>query len=189
METTETNKYPRLSEDNFDSGEFYQFLKNALIGRRIMKLTSTYIELDNGYTVKIRPNWGCDCGNGSAVIESDYVGEPLDAAVMNVDYEEIKEYDDRYHEGFNIFIYMKNKVINIEGTDAYEDGNYYGSGFWVSAEMPVDREREVEESKRREEEAARKRKRAGGAMGYMATRPIIRPKKKVKPGKNLKWKI
>jgi hypothetical protein len=186
-------KYPRLSEDNFDSGEFYQFLKNALIGRRIVKLDSRYIELDNGYTIKIRPNWGCDCGNGSAEIEADYVDKPLDAAVMNVKYEEIEDYDQRHHTGFKIFIYMKNEVINIEGTDAYEEyEDYYGSGFWLDAEMPEHRaQREAKEAERKAKhaEAMKHPKKLPGAMGYMASSPIIRPKKKVKPGNNLKWKI
>ena len=185
METAETNKYPRLSEDKFNSGEFYQFLKNALIGRRIIKFSSSYIELDNGYTIKIRPNWGCDCGNGSAVIESDYVGEPLDAAVMNVKYGEIEEYDRRHHTGFRIFIYMKNEVISIEGTDAYEDGDYYGSGFWLDAEMPEHRARREAEEAERKAKAAKHPKKLPGAMGYMASSPIIRPKKK----NELKWKI
>lgn len=177
-------KYPRLSEDNFDSGEFYQFLKNALIGRRIIKLTESYLELDNGYTVKIRPNYGCDCGNGSAVIESDYVGEPLDAAVMNVKYEEIEDYDQRHHTGFKIFIYMKNEVINIEGTDAYEEyEDYYGSGFWLDAEMPEHRaQREAEKAEREAKriEVTERSKKLPGAMGYMASQPIIRRKNRKK---------
>lgn len=177
-------KYPRLSEDNFDSGEFYQFLKNALIGRRIIKLTESYLELDNGYTVKIRPNYGCDCGNGSAVIESDYVGEPLDAAVMNVKYEEIEDYDQRHHTGFKIFIYMKNEVINIEGTDAYEEyEDYYGSGFWLDAEMPEHRaQREAEKAEREAKriEVTEHSKKLPGAMGYMASQPIIRRKNRKK---------
>ena len=165
------DKYPYLGEDNFNSGEFYNFLKTALIGRRIIKFSSSYIELDNGYTIKIRPNWGCDCGNGSAEIEADYVDKPLDAAVMNVKYEEIEEYDNRHHTGFRIFIYMKNEVINIEGTDAYEEyEDYYGSGFWLDAEMPEHRaQREAKEAER-EAKAAKHPKRSYGAMGYMASR-------------------
>jgi hypothetical protein len=161
-------KYPLLGGDNFDSGEFYRFLKSALIGRRIIKFSSTYIELDNGYTVKIRPNWGCDCGNGSAEIEADYVDKPLDAAVMNVKYEEIEDYDERHHTGFRIFVYMKNEVINIEGTDAYEEyEDYYGSGFWLDAEMPEHRaQREAKEAERE----AKRSKELPGAMGYMASR-------------------
>lgn len=133
-------KYPELGEDNFNSWEFYDFLKNALIGRRIIKLTESYLELDNGYTVKIRPNYGCDCGNGSAVIESDYVGEPLDAAVMGLEYEE--SWSDEYADNtcFRIFILMKNNKISFEGSDATDGEPHYGSGFWVSATMPDDRE-------------------------------------------------
>lgn len=163
-------KYPLLGGDNFDSGEFYRFLKNALIGRRIIKFSSSYIELDNGYIIKIRPNWGCDCGNGSAEIDADYIDKPLDAAVMNVKYEEIEDYDQRHHTGFKIFIYMKNEVINIEGTDAYEEyEDYYGSGFWLDAEMPEHRaQREAKEAEReakRIESAAKH-----PAYHYMASR-------------------
>lgn len=133
-------KYPELGEDNFNSWEFYDFLKNALIGRRIIKFSSTYIELDNGYTVKIRPNWGCDCGNGSAEIEADYVDKPLDAAVMGLEYEE--SWSDEYADNtcFRIFILMKNNKISFEGSDATDGEPHYGSGFWVSATMPDDRE-------------------------------------------------
>lgn len=177
-------KYPELGEDNFNSWEFYDFLKNALIGRRIIKFSSTYIELDNGYTVKIRPNWGCDCGNGSAEIEADYVDKPLDAAVMNVKYEEIEDYDQRHHTGFKIFIYMKNEVINIEGTDAYEEyEDYYGSGFWLDAEMPEHRaQREAEKAEREAKriEVTERSKKLPGAMGYMASQPIIRRKNRKK---------
>ena len=142
-------KYPLLGGDNFDSGEFYRFLKSALIGRRIIKFSSRYIELDNGYIIKIRPNYGCDCGSGSAEISASYIDKPLDAAVMNVEYEDIKDYDERGHEGFKIFIYTKNKVINVEGTDAEEWGGYYGSGFWLDAEMPEHRaQREAKEAER-----------------------------------------
>lgn len=120
--------------------KIYDFLKNALIGRRIIKFSSTYIELDNGYTVKIRPNWGCDCGNGSAEIEADYVDKPLDAAVMGLEYEE--SWSDEYADNtcFRIFILMKNNKISFEGSDATDGEPHYGSGFWVSATMPDDRE-------------------------------------------------
>lgn len=163
-------KYPLLGGDNFDSGEFYRFLKSALIGRRIIKFSSRYIELDNGYIIKIRPNYGCDCGSGSAEISASYIDKPLDAAVMNVKYEEIEDYDERHHTGFKIFVYTKNEVIDIEGTDAEEWGGYYGSGFWLDTEMPEHRaQREAKEAER-EAKAAKHPKRSYGAMGYMASR-------------------
>ena len=65
---------------------------------------------------------------------------------------------------------MKNEVINIEGTDAYEEyEDYYGSGFWVDAEMPEHRaQREAKEAEReakRIESAAKH-----PAYRYMASR-------------------
>ena len=62
------------------------------------------------------------------------------------------EYDEQFGEpGFKIFILMKNHKICFEGNNASDGEPYYGSGFWVDATMPADREREAEEAKRREE--------------------------------------
>lgn len=133
-------KYPELGEDNFKSREFYDFLKNALIGRRIVKFSSTYIELDNGYIIEIQPNWGGGSGKGESIIEADVINEPLDAAVMGLEYEE--SWSDEYSDNtcFKIFILMKNYKISFEGSDATDGEPHYGSGFWVSATMPNDRE-------------------------------------------------
>ena len=133
-------KYPELGEDNFNSWAFYDFLKNALIGRRIIKFSSTYIELDNGYIIEIQPNWGGGSGKGESIIEADVINEPLDAAVMGLEYEE--SWSDEYADNtcFRIFILMKNNKISFEGSDATDGEPHYGSGFWVSATMPDDRE-------------------------------------------------
>lgn len=90
-----SEKYPYVQRENFDSGEIYKFFKDNLIGRKITKITHESIKLDNGYVVKIHPN--------------------------------------------------------------------YGSGFWVDATMPADREREAEEAKRREEA---RRARNGGTLWW-----------------------
>lgn len=87
----------------------------------------------------------------------------LDAAIMNVRYEET-EYDEQFGEsGFKIFVLMKNNKICFEGNDASNGEPYYGSGFWVDATMPADREREAEEAKRREEA---RRARNGGTLWW-----------------------
>lgn len=60
-------KYPKLDYENYDSGELYDFLKETLIGRRLIHFGESYIKLDNGYEISIYPNDGCgSCPNGRA---------------------------------------------------------------------------------------------------------------------------
>lgn len=77
--------------------------------------------------------------NGESIIEVDAISEPLDAAVMGLEYEE--SWSDEYSDNtcFKIFILMKNYKISFEGSDATDGEPHYGSGFWVSATMPNDR--------------------------------------------------
>ena len=158
-----SEKYPYIERENFDSGEIYKFFKDNLVGHRITKITHESIELDNGYVVKIHPNYGCDCGKGNSFIDFPSAKGALDAAIMNVKYEET-EYDEQFSEpGFKIFVLMKNHKICFEGNDASDGEPYYGSGFWVDATMPADREREAEEAKRREEA---RRARNGGTLWW-----------------------
>ena len=56
-----------------------------------------------------------------------------------------------------------NNKICFEGNDASDGEPHYGSGFWVDATMPADREREAEEAKRREEA---RRARNGGTLWW-----------------------
>lgn len=135
-----TLKYPRLRHENLNSGELCKFLEETIIGRRIIKLNQEYIELDNGYIIEIQPNWGGGSGKGESIIEADVINEPLDAAVMGLEYEE--SWSDEYADNtcFKIFILMKNNKISFEGSDATDGEPHYGSGFWVTATMPNDRE-------------------------------------------------
>ena len=59
---------------------------------------------------------------------------------MGLEYEE--SWSDEYADNtcFRIFILMKNNKISFEGSDATDGEPHYGSGFWVSATMPDDRE-------------------------------------------------
>lgn len=41
-------KYPKLDYENYDSGGLYDFLKETLIGRRLIHFGESYIKLDNG---------------------------------------------------------------------------------------------------------------------------------------------
>lgn len=59
-----SEKYPYIERENFDSGELYKFFKDNLIGRKITEITHESIKLENGYAIKIHPNYGCDCGKG-----------------------------------------------------------------------------------------------------------------------------
>lgn len=141
-----SNKYPHLQHVKLDSGELCALFETSLVGRRIVKIDGETIELDNGYVIKITPNCGCTCGKGDSFIdlitEQD---EPLDAAVMNVEYEEVWDYERFDSPGFKIFILTKNNRICLEGNDATDGEPYYGSGFWVRATMPEHRLREAVE--------------------------------------------
>ena len=79
----------------------------------------------SGYEISIYPNDGCgSCPNGRAEISASDANTPLDAAVMNLEYEEV--WSDEYpgNVGFKIFILMKNEKISLEGSDASETEPY-----------------------------------------------------------------
>lgn len=142
------NKYPHLQYENLDSGGLCSLFETSLIGHQIVKIDSETIELDNGYIVKITPNCGCTCGKGDSYIDlATTPDESLDAAVMNVDYEEVWDYERYDSPSFKIFILTKNNKICFEGNDATNGEPYYGSGFWVRATMPEHRLREAAESR------------------------------------------
>lgn len=142
------NQYPHLQHENLDSGELCTLFETSLIGRKIVKIDSETIELDNGYIIKIAPNCGCTGGKGDSYIDlATTPDESLDAAVMYVEYEEVWDYERYDSPGFKIFILTKNNKICFEGNDATDGEPHYGSGFWVRATMPEHRLREASESR------------------------------------------
>ena len=56
-----------------------------------------------------------------------------------------------YRQGKSLTRIAAQGMMCAGGSDASDGEPYYGSGFWVDATMPADREREAEEAKRREE--------------------------------------
>lgn len=125
---------------NYPTGvELADYLKKELVGKRIVGMYGTAIELDNGRILEIEPNEGCDsCANGRASIRGDYVSTPAERAIMDVRYVEWETNGDA--SSFSIFILTANKhdsnlcdTVSLNGYDAFDVPSYYGTGFWVKA--------------------------------------------------------
>lgn len=182
------------TEWNYPTGiELAEYLKEELVGKKITYMDDTLIELDNGRVLEIAPNEGCDCcPNGNASIAGDSVRTASESAILDVKYSEWETHGES--SSFGIFILTANKhesnlydTVSISGYDAFDVPSYYGAGFWVRAAFkegmkPADAD--VAESNVGGNNAAGKRE-LPGAMGYMASNPVIRPKKR-KPSGTLK---
>ena len=167
---------------NYPTGsELADYLKQELVGKRIVQMRGTEIELDNGKILEIEPNEGCDsCSNGRASIHGDYITAPTERAILDVRYVEWETNGDA--SAFSIFILTTHKhdsnlydTVSLNGYDAFDVPSYYGTGFWVKATFKEGMEPEAEEPENVVKRVGHKN--LPGAMGYMANRAPIRPKK------------
>ena len=167
------------TEWNYRTGiELAEYLKEELVGKKIAYMDDTLIELDNGRVLEIAPNEGCDCcPNGNASIAGDSVRAASESAILDVKYSEWETHGES--SSFGIFILTANKyesnlydTVSISGYDAFDVPSYYGAGFWVRAAFKEGMKPAKPEPKTTQESA-----KLPGAMGYMANRPVITPKK------------
>ena len=69
------------------------------------------------------------CSNGWSAMELVGEYDDLDAAVMNVKYQDASTL---CGDEFKMFIYLADdRIITFNGDDGYGNG-YYGGGFWVT---------------------------------------------------------
>lgn len=120
-----------LDNESMDTVDFAEYLKEQLVGHKVVAVDSLRLTLDNGYIISIRENEGCGgCGNGwsSMNIPEDLVD--CENAIVDV---EVKSDPNGYSESYIISIFKENKVLSaINADDGYGNG-YYGGGFYVTA--------------------------------------------------------
>ena len=117
----------KFKQENLTSEELADLLRE-LIGVRITSINEELIVLEDGTSIEIEINEGCEgCSNGWSELSVAKSANP-DAAIMNVEYVE----DRKSYDKFKIFIYLaNNETIVLDGDEGIGNG-YYGSGFWVT---------------------------------------------------------
>ena len=117
----------KFKQENLTSEELAD-LWRELIGVRITSINEELIVLEDGTSIEIEINEGCEgCSNGWSEL-SVAKSANHDAAIMNVEYVE----DRKSYDKFKIFIYLaNNETIELDGDEGIGNG-YYGSGFWVT---------------------------------------------------------
>lgn len=120
----------KFKQENLSSDELADLLKE-LVGMKITSMYDELIVLEDGTCIEIDINEGCDvCSSGwsELSIVNQMNSVDLDAAIMNVEYQQ----DNGSSDKFKIFIYLaNNETIELDGDDGVGNG-YYGSGFWVT---------------------------------------------------------
>ena len=116
-------------------GEDLDELKKVLLYRKIVEVSFNeyqgYITLDDGTTLNICPNQGCDCGAGCYYLEEL---NKCDNAITDISIEYDRESG---YEYINIFVIAEDrrvKVIDIYGSD--DNCEYYGRGFRIFVDKP-----------------------------------------------------
>ncbi len=117
----------KFKQENLTSEELADLLRE-LIRVRITSINEELIVLEDGTSIEIEINEGCEgCSNGWSELSVAKSANP-DAAIMNVEYVE----DRKSYDKFKIFIYLaNNETIELDGDEGIGNG-YYGSGFWVT---------------------------------------------------------
>lgn len=117
----------KFKQENLTSEELADLLRE-LIGVRITSINEELIVLEDGTSIEIEINEGCEgCSNGWSELSVSKSANH-DAAIMNVEYVE----DRKSYDKFKIFIYLaNNETIELDGDEGIGNG-YYGSGFWVT---------------------------------------------------------
>lgn len=114
--------------------ELVEYLREKLVGRRIVKAQDDRLALDDGQIVVVQPNEGCGgCGHGWAEIDFSVLTN-TESAVMNVELATNPSDD----EIFQLFIYYVDQSCQVVDGDLGHDNGYYGQGFWVSLKELTD---------------------------------------------------
>ena len=119
-----------INNKNLEGQELAALLDKELTGKKIKSITSHQIVLENGIKIDIEEHEGCGgCSNGWSAMELVGEYDDLDAAVMNVKYQDASTL---CGDEFKMFIYLADdRIITFNGDDGYGNG-YYGGGFWVT---------------------------------------------------------
>lgn len=102
-----------------------------LLGRRVEKVDTDTIRLDNGIRLKLTGNdGGCSCGAGDYEL-TELNG--VDNVITAVEFEDSPDGDD-YLTGegrYRIFVYADNVKVNLATFEGTDGNGYYGTGYSI----------------------------------------------------------
>ena len=124
----------KITEENMSSADFAAWVEENLIGEKLTEVSSERLVTESGWEIKLTPNAGCYCGNGTAALWLEKTPKKF-GAITGVKWSTFTDDDDPYNEDlFHLFLYMEGiPAIQFSGDDGYGNG-YYGYGFYVSVE-------------------------------------------------------
>jgi len=105
-------------------------IRKLLFGRKIIKVDSDTLFLDNGIELTISPNSGCGgCGSGwYSLVELNDCDNAITNIEMVVDENVKDKYDDT---SYKIFVFAEDKRIKIVQVDGSDGNGYYGTGYEI----------------------------------------------------------
>lgn len=126
-----------------DDGDFEQKTRDLLLFHKVVKVEggdqNAELTLDNGVKLYTEGNRGCGgCGNGWYYLVAL---NNCDNAITNV--EACIDHDDNlYCDTYRLFVYAKDKKINLVQYEG-EDNGYYGTGYDVYVNIPKETKAEI----------------------------------------------
>lgn len=102
-----------------------------LVGRKVEKVDTNTIRLDNGMLLKLTGNdGGCSCGSGDYEL-TELNG--VDNVITSVEFEDSPDGDDN-PEGtghYRIFVFADNVKVNLATFEGSDGNGYYGTGYSI----------------------------------------------------------
>lgn len=126
-----------------DDGDFEQKMRDLLLFHKVVKVEggdqNAELTLDNGVKLYTEGNRGCGgCGNGWYYLVAL---NNCDNAITNV--EVCIDHDDNlYCDTYRLFVYAKDKKINLVQYEG-EDNGCYGTGYDVYVNIPKETKAEI----------------------------------------------
>lgn len=117
-------------EDEKDS------IRELLIGRKVAKVSSNTLQLDDGTRLYlVGHEGGCCCGSGDYEL-TELNG--VDNIITNVEFEDLPcgdAYPGRGYPGtYKIFVFAANQRVNLATFEGDDGNGYYGTGYKIIVE-------------------------------------------------------
>lgn len=113
-------------------------IEELLLYRKIVKVESDTLYLDNGTELKVEANKGCGgCNSGwYEIIELN----ECDNVITNVECVTEEVESDYWSEDYSykIFVYAEDRKIKILQVDGSDGNGYYGTGYTIYVKFPKD---------------------------------------------------
>lgn len=111
-------------------------IRELLLGRKVKKVASDHLQLDDGTLLKIAPNQGgCACASGDYFLtDLNEVDNVITAVSFKREDREWGEYDweaGEYPTTFSIFVVAEDKKLRLARIDGDDGSGYYGTGYTI----------------------------------------------------------